>query len=251
MKQSYKRAVSAKFKIFPMSNCSHCDPKKLANFVSFPLTVILENVETDGAWLRMLVAKLRPALKRFFDVNPPHVELYNAGGIGEIPKALSRVVEERSKAGPVGTLPRVMAVADSDAKSPGAPANNAVEVSRKAQKLGVISHVLSKRTIENYIPDRALLAYCEKRVDRRPAGLMITSLGREARDHYPMKEGLSGGEIAVSKIYPANTMVKLGLGDFVLDLLNNFYHTIEVHDLHYRDGKNELNGLLDTLEGNL
>ena len=51
--------------------------------------------------------------------------------------------------------------------------------------------MLQKRTIENYVPDDTLLNYASVRQHKQSAADYITKIKGKARDHYPIKRGLS------------------------------------------------------------
>jgi hypothetical protein len=143
-------------------------------------------------------------------------------------------------------------MSDSDAKHPGDISAQALDVKRTSRELGVTAHVLQKRSIENYIPDDALIDFASTRVDRQWAVQKITSLPPPARDHYPMKDGLTDSDIEHSKgLYPEGFPRNLKLGDFMHDFLDNFSYTLENFSLRQRDGVGELDLLLDALEQNL
>jgi len=249
--QGFKRATTS-LKTFTMhENCNTCDPDHVAHFYSVPLIVIVENAATDGEWLNMVARHLRPSLRYLLKLDKNMVDIRQAGGIGEIPKEIRRLATERSKIRPSGAPIRIVAIADSDAKVPGQPSIQANDVRATAAEHDVASHILSKRTIENYIPDSALKAYCNTRKDQKDAANLISTLTGPARDHYPVKAGLSQKELDATAIYPDDTPLEVGMGDFILDLLENFSWTIEGHELRARDGSAELDQVLDTLEENL
>jgi hypothetical protein len=251
--QAQKQSINSHQKWVQSADCSACDAAKLANFCDLPTVLIVENAGTDGEWVKLVIRKLRPRLMRY--LNEPYValELRQAGGIGEIPKELERTAGRYSRARTAQTLPlRVIALGDSDARLPGHPSSQAREVIAVANSLGASAHILLKRTIENYIPDSSLRDYAAQRPDCRSAVDLILRLPGSARDHYPLKTGLSQGEIdAAGNMYPAGTPIAVKMGDFLSDFLSDFGSHVEAHELRRRDGVNELDELLDLLEENL
>lgn len=253
LSQSPKQAVNSAQMWVHSGDCGTCDAAKLAHFCDLPTALIVENTSTDGEWIKLVIRKLRPRLARHIAGRHIGLEVRHAGGIGEIPKELERVVDRYRETLPAQTMPlRVIALADSDAIAPGNLSANARKVVRAADRLGAVAHVLTKRTIENYVPDSSLIAYGIRRPDYVIAIRFITSLTGPARDHYPMKEGLSEAEIdATGNMYPPGTPERLKIGDFILDFINTMGPIVEDSELRERDGVNELDALLDLLEKNL
>lgn len=245
--RSYKSALNSRQTWVAHVECGECDAERVAQFYTLPSLLVVENAHSDGAWAEMVAQCLRPGLERYFREPYPMIVVAQAGGLGEIPKELRRQGARYVNLRPCQNVPlRVLALTDSDAKEPGRPSQQALEVLRAAAKLGAAAHVLSKRSIENYVPDSALLEYATTRADRLAAVRKIVSLSGAARDHYPMKTGLSTVEISSRPaFYPASIGTDVGLGDFIQDLLQNFYHTIDASDLRARDGAGELDVFLD------
>lgn len=252
LKQSFKAAANGARKWQKHDNCGDCNSALVAEFYALPLTLVLENAETDGGWLRLVVDKLRPRLRRDFDGASPGIDVRQAGGIGEIPKELERLAPANQRARPSQRLPiRLIAMCDSDASAPGQLSRDALAVQAAAARVGAIAHVLSKRSIENYIPDNALLRYSETRRDAAPAVRHLEGLDRAQRDHYPLKSGLKSSDIGPSSIFPDDSPTELQVGDFMRDFLSSFTHVVDARELLARDGCGELELLLDLLEENL
>lgn len=251
--QSPKQAINSPQRWVHISDCNTCNAAKIAHFCELPTALIVENVATDGAWIRFIINKLRPRLTRYIAGRHIGLEIRHAGGNGEIPKELERTVERYRESQPAHTLPlRVIALTDSDAITPGAMSANASQVLRVATHLGAIAHIFTKRTIENYVPDSSLRTYGRRRPDHEAAIRFITSLGAPARDHYPMKKGLSDTEIdATGNMYPPGTPTGLKMGDFIIDFIDHIGQGVEASELKKRDGVGELDRFLSLLEENL
>jgi len=251
--QASKEAVNSSQKWVHSGDCGHCDVAKLAHFCELPTVLIVENTATDGEWVKFIISKLRPRLARYTGGRHIGLDIRQAGGIGEIPKELERVVDRYRQVLPHDSMPlRVIALADSDAISPGNLSPDAREVRRIASRLGAISHILAKRTIENYVPDTSLRTYAVRRPNHATAIRFITSLTGPARDHYPMKVGLKEAEIdATGNMYPRDTPLGLKVGDFIIDFMNDMGPLVDASELRERDGRNELEDFLDLLEENL
>jgi len=252
IEQSYKTATTAMGGLLRPNDCGGCAPALLVDFCMLPALLIVENATTDGEFFRAVLGVLRPRVISYFNGPYPRIQIENAGGIGEMPKEIRRHGKRYSIARPGGVaLPRIVAVADSDATEPGQETADARAVRQAADEAGCAVHILGKRSIENYVPDTALRSYARTRRDRAPAVDVITALPPVARDHYPMKRGLPPSDER-PEIYPAEVPAGFGLGDgFIADLLANFTHTLDAQGLRERDPAGELTELLDLLEGNL
>jgi hypothetical protein len=79
----------------------------------------------------------------------------------------------------------------------------------------------------------------------------VVALPRPARDHYPMKSGLERSSDELESGLYSGCDLRAGLGDFMADLIANFYYSITANELRGRDGCGELDSLLDELEENL
>lgn len=253
LQQAWKTLINSPQRWVNHPDCAACDPAKLAEYYNQPYVLLLENQYTDGRWIKAIIKRLRPRLAYAFAQIHPRLSIQQAGGIGEIPKVLREIARDYERSRPGGLAPLcIMTIADSDAKRPGAISEQARQVTRVAEELGVASHILHKRSIENYVPDDALLAYSSVRTERRDASEFIVSLPAVARDHYPMKAGLSVRDVEeFSDVYPTETPVGIKLGDFISDLLENFEHLLNAAALRERDGSEELEEILDKLERNL
>ena len=251
--QTYKQATTSAMTIAINPNCNACDPEKLVRFFTMPVVVIVEDVHSDGAWIRLVASNLRPRLARQTTGDSPCLEFHHAGGITQIPAEIERIAKLYQSSRQAAHWPlRVVAVSDSDAKLPGTISQQATAVRAAAIKTGADFHILNKRTIENYVPDETLMDYASVRRSSLPAAEYITSFGKVARDHYPMKKGLTSEEVSqVGGLYGKAPRIEIGMGDFIKDLLENFYHLTKRHQLKQRDHTGELEALLDILERNI
>ncbi len=253
LRQSYKQVINSPMTIASHSDCSSCDPALLITFYTLPVLILVEDVHSDGEWVRFIAIKLRPRLARRMTSRYPDIEFRHAGGIGQIPAELRRLSKQYRANRPADRIPlRIAAISDGDAKLPGVQSADARAVVRAGAETGADVHVLRKRTIENYVPDEALLNYAAKH-DSQRAAEYITSLRGHARDHYPVKAGLTDAELSeVGSLYGNSPPAGLGMGEFMRDYLaNSAYSITEGHQLKGRDASGELDELLDLLERNL
>lgn len=157
-------------------------PEKAAEYVSTPLTILMENRFTDGEiFLNIVLGFLgSEALNKQRNNAPDSIRYDSPGGNGELPKLIHDYVRRAEQKGiPV----RAVVFADSDATVPGKIEQDAKLVQDACNNDGLPCKILIKRTIENYIPDEIL-----------DKSLLIVKalkkLSPEQRDHYPMKKGL-------------------------------------------------------------
>jgi hypothetical protein len=207
-------------------------------------------------------------LTKLRKLKPPPLRYDSAGGNGELKKLVDLYLHDDAWAG----IPRrIVVFTDSDAKVTGRPSQSAREVEKYCRDNNVPCLVLSKRAIENYIPDAALEAWvnrpgCNDLVPRFEA---LKRLTRVQRDHYPLKEGfgqtrkdgkpLSADERAFYQGVQEDDMLTLDEG-FTTKLVNCMRdHTaperpassITVESLRARDRNGELERLVDIIEGEL
>jgi hypothetical protein len=248
-----KRAINSFQRWVQNADCSSCDPAKVAHFWELPTVLIVEDLDTDGDWFKLVSRKLRPRLMSYMDGRYIGLEIRHAGGIPRIPRELERMSQRYRHSRPSEGLPlRVIALADSDAKTPGNPSAEARSVAQTAQTCDAVAHILQKRTIENYLPDDSLHQYARRHPDRREAIHFITSLTGPARNYYQMKDGLSEAELAATgSMYPPGTPPRLGMGNFIRDFLTDYSIRVDEQSLRTRDGVSELEELLDLIEENL
>ncbi len=252
--QAVKLAPNGGHGLLSLRECESCDPRQIVSFCLAPAVVVVENAETDGDFLACVIRALRPRLTSALATVPPRLDIRQAGGVGEIPKELRRqaALQEALLPGSRTTARRLTAVADSDAPSPGALSGNARAVLRTASELGLKVHVLRKRSIENYIPDDAILDFFRRKTGPAAEAALVVSLPRPGRDHYPIKSGLKLAELAEQQHqYPGVTASDIGLGDFLATLLSQHRHLVSDYGLRQRDGDGELDDLLDLIEEHL
>jgi hypothetical protein len=160
--------------------------------VQTPLRLLLENSRNDGAFLRKIAhpdyrSKLLQALEERW------VELENGGGIGELTHRVKGAAKD-----PRDHM-RLWVMVDSDAREPGVPSEQSARVVRACQRVARPGPIpvwrLERRSIENYIPVRALFAWAELEAGEEKTRLRrcadaFSKLTEPQRAHYNMKEGL-------------------------------------------------------------
>jgi hypothetical protein len=248
--EGYKLAANAHTILSP-DECGVCDPSALSDFLASPVELLVENGTNDGRFVTLMASLLRPRLGRQFAGSSPQVRILHGGGIGEVPKEIRRAAPSH-QARQVGGLPiRFAVLTDSDATRRGEESEQAKAARAQANQSGVAIHILANRSIENYIPDGVLADYAWKNRHLADAVDSILKLHSEARDHYPMKDGLPE-DIGTSKEhepYYEGCPRKAGLGaSFVETVLDEHPHAFNRVDVRSRDHLGDLDQFLRVLE---
>lgn len=151
----------------------------IKTFVGSPLKVLVENIRSDKLFLQTVL--------RFvggLDPEELFIEYLHGGG-----STIIQVADEyKGKA-------RVFCLIDGDEVSPGeyvSPDKKMFKqnVIQTCKKYGYQYHVLTKREIENYIPDEAL-----ERMGFNRKNHLYFRLPEEHKDYFDMKEGLSAADL--------------------------------------------------------
>jgi hypothetical protein len=251
---SYKGATTSFRTLAHPADCASCDVDSLSLFLNLPTVLLVENAKSDGDFIKAVANRLKPRLNGSLRGAYQSVQIYQGGGIGELPREITRISERYILHRPNGLPPRFLVVADSDAKQPGQPSGDASLVAKAARTTSIDCHILEKRSIENYIPDEALAGFARKRPHLRDAVTAITSLSGAARDHYPVKGGLPGDiskSTEIESLYPTGFPRELGLSNFVTDFLNVSRDNLTKNNLVERDSGGDLKRLLGMLERNI
>lgn len=157
-------------------------PAKAVRALDEQVKVFVENVESDGHFLlTMMHAFSRTFLEVARDKN--WWDFSQMGGFGEVEKSVSRHLGQIS--GPA----RVFVVTDSDAQHPSDYTQTHQKVSSACEALGVKYTILSKRSIENYLPIDILQS-----TNRRSTFNAFLTLNELQKDYYDMKRGFDVDE---------------------------------------------------------
>lgn len=128
------------------------------SFLGGPLKIIIENIESDGLFIKTCLTYIGE-----LNLSELWVEFLHGGGNDTIKVAQN-----------IKGLERVVCLADSDKISPGVTNPGRAEFCKRLRKVcdeyGYILHILNKREMENYIPDEALKEY-------------LTDTGRDCDSH--------------------------------------------------------------------
>ncbi|ROQ07018.1 hypothetical protein EDF41_2278 [Curtobacterium sp. PhB171] len=160
-------------------------PADAQRYLSEPLWVFVENEIEDGAFYRKVLGLLDARLGEIL-ADERIVRFQHGGGKGE----LERLVTERAQADSQrGYRIRAVVVVDGDSRWPGDSSGNG-RIARLANEAGYGFHSLSKRAIENYVPDESLRAYGDANPDVSFRVDWFLRLSSKQRDHHPIKRAL-------------------------------------------------------------
>ena len=167
---------------------SRLPPGAAIAYLSSPVVVVVENEESDGAFLNAIISAYGRS-DIWFALENHWIELDHAGGYGEIEKRI-----ERYNARNLGPS-RLLVLADNDRLFPGHQSQTFTKIHEVCTRLGVPYVMLAKRTIENYLPIGAL-----QRSSHRACYRAFLKLNATQRDHYNMKKGFARSNSGAPKI---------------------------------------------------
>jgi hypothetical protein len=159
---------------------------KALQLLQMPLRLLVENRRNDGAFLRKFVPEdWRPRFLRAIEAG---CIVFEHGGGSDMKARVRDLAQEE-------TL-RAWALFDSDAREPGRPSKASEDLRSTCLDKRVPHHRLLRRSIENYLPVKALQAWAQTsagnlRRSRRQAANAFAGMRPEHRHHYNMKGGFS------------------------------------------------------------
>ena len=161
-------------------------PEQACRLADEPLVILVENRDSDGAFVKRVVIELDKSLHGLWRREGEAVRFDSLGGAGQMPQE----VENRTSALPY--RPRLVAVIDSDRKGLGdAESQDAQALRRACNRHGLPCWVLAKREAENYLP-RVLLS--EKPNASAGHARIVEAwerLSNDQKNFFDMKRGLS------------------------------------------------------------
>lgn len=161
-------------------------PEDATRLAEEPMVILVENRDSDGAFLKRVVRELDKSLHRYWGRPGEPIQLDSVGGAGQMPDEVDRRVQR------VAYRPRLVAVGDSDREGPDDNDSDAARnLQRRCEELGVPCWILAKREAENYLP-RVLLG------ERKNAGANHVRrveawdrLNDDQKNFFDTKNGLS------------------------------------------------------------
>ena len=168
------------------SQADEFTPEDACRLVEEPLCILVENRESDGAFVERIVKELDPSLHSLLHGPGQPVRFDSVGGKGQ----MSLVVERRVQFMPCG--PRLVAIIDSDRKSPGDNASrDARRLDRTCSRQCLPCWVLGKREAENYLPLVLLKERQNADASHQRRVAAWDRLTDDQKDFFDMKDGLS------------------------------------------------------------
>ena len=160
-------------------------PEQACRLVDEPLVILVENRNSDGAFVERVVIELDQSLRGLWRREGEPIRFDSVGGAGQMRQEVER------RTGAVPYRPRLVAVIDSDRKGPGdSESRGARRLRETCNEHGLPCWVLAKREAENYLP-RVLLG------ERSNAGTGHTRLveawqrlSDDQKNFFDMKDGL-------------------------------------------------------------
>ncbi len=246
-----------------LSSDNALPPKAAASYFTTPLRICVENEFTDKLFIDTALSFLASQeLEEFFNQfqqgEKKPIEYLHGGGNGQLDKLIERRVNESAAQ---GIRFRAVAVTDSDARFPNDQEGmkTASKIEKVCQQHSIPCLILSKRAIENYIPDEVLQGWADEPGNQAAKELVNVACGLTAdqRNHLPMKpkkgkqlpsdDKLTSQEIALYASIPAeqrNTLACYQFRDDLIYLLDTHKQYVTADGLRSRDGQGELDRLV-------
>lgn len=186
-------------------------PEDAARLAEEPLTILVENRVSDGAFLERAMKEMDRGIRRLWRQPGDPVRFDSVGGIGQM------LAEVERRAQDVPVRPRLVVMADSDRTTPHDRLSRAGRSLRhKCEKMGVPCWILAKRESENYLPRILLDEREDVGGDYQQMVDAWDDLDDDQKDFIDMKEGLraepSESEEALFRELPSRSRELLAQG---------------------------------------
>ena len=162
------------------------NPENAARLSEEPLVILVENRNSDGAFVKRVVTELDKPLDKYRKKWGEPVQFDSVGGKGQMADEVERRTRERPY------RPRLVVIVDSDRRGPADEVSSeARALCRKCANLGVPCWVLAKREAENYLPEILLAEWQDAGKDRARRVDAWRTLNDDQKNFFDMKNGLS------------------------------------------------------------
>ena len=169
-------------------------PEQASRLADEPLVILVENRNSDGAFVKRVVTELDKPLHRLWKRDGEPIRFDSVGGAGE----MRREVEKRANAVPY--RPRLVAIIDSNRKGPKDPESvNARQLREVCDRHGLPCWVLAKREAENYLPRILLRAKPDAGVQHEELVEAWDGLDEGQKDFFDVKHGLPDAPSPIEK----------------------------------------------------
>ena len=224
--------------IFP-DGADELTPEAAVRLAEEQMVILVENRNSDGAFVKRIVADLDRALNRVLHLPGNPIRIDSLGGAGEMPAE----VERRTQG--ARYRPRLVAIGESDRRGPDDEESDAARrLRRTCETHGVACWVLAKREAENYLPRILLAERPDAGMDHARLVEAWERLSDDQKDFFDMKNGLpkvlSEVEQALfGELSPADRMtLSHGFGPNVYSCWNLW--NVQVRPELVRRGRGEL-----------
>ena len=161
------------------------EPEPAFRLADEPLVILVENRNSDGAFVERVVKELDKPLHDFWKCDGEPIRFDSVGGAGQ----MRQEVERRANAVPY--RPRLVAVIDGDRKGPDELESASARQLREAcDKHDLPCWVLAKREAENYLPHILLCAMPDAGSQHQRRVEPWDRLSDDQKDFFDMKRGL-------------------------------------------------------------
>jgi len=169
-------------------------PEDAARLAEEPLVILVENRNSDGAFLKRVVTELDKPLHNYCKRAGCPIRLDSVGGKGEMPNEVEHRTQGRQY------RPRLVVIIDSDRKNPNDNvSHDAKKLQRTCRMQGVPCWVLAKREAENYLPRGLLAARPNAGADHARRVEVWDKLDDDQKNFIDMKHGLSSNPTSVEE----------------------------------------------------
>ena len=162
-------------------------PEEALRLAEEPLCILVENRFSDGLFVERIVKELDESLHTLWNQKGNPIQIDSVGGKGQ----MRQEVERRTSGKPY--RPRLVAIVDSDRKSPDdGPSRIAQQLCHACEEQNLPCWILAKREAENYLPRILLLARQDTSEDHERRVDAWDRLNDDQKNIFDMKRGLPG-----------------------------------------------------------
>ena len=159
-------------------------PEDASRLADEPLCILVESLFSDGPFVERVVEELDKPLHDLWKRQGEPIRIASIGGKGQMPQEVERRGSGRPR-------PRLVAIVDSDRKSPNDDASrDARRLFRACEERGLPCWILAKREAENYLPRVLLLARQDAGEDHARRVDAWDRLSDDQKNFFDMKSGL-------------------------------------------------------------
>ncbi|MBF0182978.1 MAG: hypothetical protein HQM06_01115 [Magnetococcales bacterium] len=197
-------------------------PAHAAKLLNKPLTILVENRFSDALFLKSVLQRLAPPeLIEYCQSQPEAIVCDSPGGRGELPKT----IEDYATNSMTNSIPiRLVVIVDNEGNTADHRDRIANKIIDLCTKHNIPYHILKKRAIENYIPDKLWENHATTReqADKEKINEFIKS-DKTTHDFHDIKKQF---------------------GKKSVDLFAKYHQHLTADNLRLRDGEGELDQIV-------